>query len=133
VPSNRHRYQSTTTGLYSLRMAMPSPLPDDLAELISRQFRLLGEPMRLRIIDRLRSGERSVGDLAGELGASQQNISKHLQTLYSAGAVVRRKDGNSVYYAIDDPELTAMCDQVCSSVERRFGRMADVLDSIQRP
>jgi len=112
---------------------MPSPLPDDLAELISRQFRLLGEPMRLRIIDRLRSGERSVGDLAGELGASQQNISKHLQTLYSAGAVVRRKDGNSVYYAIDDPELTAMCDQVCSSVERRFGRMADVLDSIQRP
>ncbi len=58
-------------------MAMPSPLPDDLAELIASQFRLLGEPMRLRIIDRLRGGERSVGELAGDLEATQQNISKH--------------------------------------------------------
>lgn len=114
-------------------MAMPSPLPDDLAELIARQFRLLSEPMRLRIIDRLRGGEYSVGELADELGTSQQNISKHLQTLYSAGAVERRKQGNSVYYAINDPELTAMCDQVCSSVERRFGRMAEMLGSIQHP
>lgn len=114
-------------------MAMPSPLPDDLAELIARQFRLLSEPMRLRIIDRLRGGEYSVGELADELGTSQQNISKHLQTLYSAGAVERRKQGNSVYYAINDPELTAMCDQVCSSVERRFDRMAEMLGSIQHP
>ncbi len=113
-------------------MAMPSPLPDDLAELISRQFRLLGEPMRLRILDRLRSGERSVGDLAEGLDSTQQNVSKHLQTLYAAGAVERRKDGNTVFYSIGDPELMAMCDQVCASVERRFGRMAEVLDSIKQ-
>jgi len=113
-------------------MAMPSPLPDDLAEVISDQFRLLGEPMRLRILERLRAGERSVGDLAADLGASQQNVSKHLQTLYAAGAVERRKEGNSVFYAIGDPELMAMCDQVCASVERRFSRMAELLGSIPR-
>lgn len=112
-------------------MAMPSPLTDDLAELISGQFRLLSEPMRLRILERLRSGERSVGELAAETGASQQNVSKHLQTLHGAGAVARRKQGNSVLYRIEDPELMAMCDQVCSSVERRFGRVADVLATIQ--
>lgn len=114
-------------------MAMPSPLPQDLAELISGQFRLLSEPMRLRIIDRLRGGERSVGDLARDLDATQQNVSKHLQTLYAAGAVTRRKQGNSVIYEIGDPELTAMCDQVCSSIERRYGRMAEMLDPIRNP
>lgn len=111
---------------------MPTPLPDELAELISAQFRLLGEPMRLRILERLRTGERSVGDLATDLDATQQNVSKHLQTLYGAGAVERRKEGNSVYYAISDPELMAMCDQVCATVETRFGRMADLLDTLRR-
>lgn len=114
-------------------MAMPTPLPDDLAELISGQFRLLSEPMRLRILERLRSGERSVGELAEDLGTSQQNVSKHLQTLHSAGAVARRKQGNSVFYRIEDPGLMTMCDQVCSSVELRFSRVAEVLGSIQHP
>jgi DNA-binding transcriptional ArsR family regulator len=113
-------------------MAMPSPLPEELAEMISRQFRLLSEPMRLRILDRLRVGESSVGVLAEELGASQQNISKHLQTLYSAGAVTRRKDGNSVFYSVGDPAMIDMCDQVCGSMEKRLGSVAAVLESLQR-
>jgi DNA-binding transcriptional ArsR family regulator len=111
---------------------MPSPLPDDLAELIASQFRLLGEPMRLRIIDRLRGGERSVGELAGDLGATQQNVSKHLQTLHTAGAVARRKQGNTVYYSVEDTAMVEMWDQVCGSMERRLGAMASVLESLQR-
>lgn len=110
---------------------MPSPLSDELAELISRQFRLLSEPTRLRILDGLRDRERSVGDLAAELDTTQQNVSKHLQTLYAAGAVERRREGNTVFYAVADPELMAMCDQVCASVQSRFGRMAEVLDPIR--
>lgn len=113
-------------------MAMPSPLPVDLAELIASQFRLLGEPMRLRIIDRLRSGERSVGELTEDLGATQQNISKHLQTLHAAGAVARRKDGNTVYYSVEDTAMVEMCDQVCGSMEKRLGAMASVLETLQR-
>jgi DNA-binding transcriptional ArsR family regulator len=112
---------------------MPSPLPAELAGLIATQFRLLGEPMRLRIIDRLRAGERSVGDLADDLGASQQNVSKHLQTLHTAGAVSRRKEGNTVYYSVADTAMVEMCDQVCGSMERRLGAMASVLESLQRP
>lgn len=112
---------------------MPSPLPDDLADLIASQFKLLGEPMRLKIIDRLRSGERSVGELAGDLGATQQNVSKHLQTLHAAGAVSRRKDGNTVFYSVSDTAMVEMCDQVCGSMEKRLGAMASVLASLQRP
>ncbi len=113
-------------------MAMPSPLPVDLAELIATQFRLLGEPMRLRIIDRLRSGEQSVGELTRELGATQQNISKHLQTLHAAGAVARRKEGNTVYYSVEDTAMVEMCDQVCGSMEKRLDSMASVLQALQR-
>ena len=112
-------------------MPMPSPLPDDLAELISAQFRLLGEPMRLKIIDRLRKGERSVGVLAEELDASQQNISKHLQTLYASGMLTRRKEGNAVFYAIGEPAMVDMCDQVCESMERRLEGMSSVLSSLK--
>ena len=59
-------------------MALPHPLPDDLVELIARRFRVLGEPMRIRLLDRLREGEATVGELAEALDASQQNVSKHL-------------------------------------------------------
>ena len=56
-------------------MALPHPLPEDLAELIARRFRALGEPLRVRILDLLRDRELSVTVLAEQLGAGQQNVS----------------------------------------------------------
>jgi len=112
-------------------MAMPSPLPPSLAELIAARFRLLSEPMRLRIIDRLRRQEAGVGELAGELGTSQQNVSKHLQTLYAAGVVERRREGNSVIYSLGDAGMVEMCDQVCGGMERHLGDLASTLETIR--
>ena len=83
-------------------MALPHPLPEDLAELIARRFRAIAEPMRVRVLDLLRDGEASVNELAAQLGASQQNVSKHLAVLADVGIVGRRKDGNHVYYRIVD-------------------------------
>jgi DNA-binding transcriptional ArsR family regulator len=80
-------------------MAPPSPLPEDLAELIARRFRLLGDPTRIRLLDRLRHGEASVLQLASAVGATQQNASKHLGILAEAGIVGRRKEGNFSYGA----------------------------------
>ncbi len=66
-------------------MALPSPIPLPLVELIAGRFRLLAEPMRVRALDHLRErGEASVGELAEALGTSQQNVSKHLGALHSA-------------------------------------------------
>src|SRR5207245_8586960 len=56
-------------------MTLPHPLPDELVELIARRFRVLGEPLRIRLLDRLRAREATVNELTETLGASQQNVS----------------------------------------------------------
>ncbi len=108
-------------------MALPTPLPPELVELITARFKLLSEPMRIRILDQLREGEQSVGGLAEELDTSQQNVSKHLQALYAGGAVGRRKDGNTVFYAISDENLLAMCEMVCEGVEQRLTELSQIV------
>ena len=108
-------------------MALPHPLPADLVELIARRFRVLGEPMRIRILDRLRDGEATVGELSVALPASQQNVSKHLAVLTDVGMLGRRKDGNHVRYRIADDSVFALCEQVCGSVEQQLRSLSDLV------
>ena len=75
--------------------------------------------MRIKLLDRLRQREATVGQLQEALGATQQNVSKHLGILYSAGMVSRRKRGTSVVYAIADPGVFELCDQVCGGVRQQ--------------
>ena len=107
--------------------AVPHPLPERLVELIAQRFRVLGEPMRIRLLDRLRAGEASVGELQAALGASQQNLSKHLGILHAAGMVSRTKRGNRVVYAISDPGVFELCDQVCGGVRRQLQELDVIL------
>jgi DNA-binding transcriptional ArsR family regulator len=99
---------------------LPHPLSADLVELIARRFRALSEPTRIRLLDELRDGERSVNELAGVLGAGQQNVSKHLSVLADAGVIARRRDGNHVYYRIVDDGVLGLCRQVCGSLEQQL-------------
>jgi ArsR family transcriptional regulator len=105
-------------------MELPSPVPDELVELIARRLRLLSEPMRIRLFDRLRDGEATVHQLADELGSSQQNVSKHLTLLADAGVLARRKEGTCVYYRLADEDVLALCEQVCGSVEQHLLELA---------
>ena len=107
--------------------AVPHALPERLVQLIAQRFRVLGEPMRIRLLDRLRAGEASVGELQGEFGASQQNLSKHLGILRDAGMVSRTKRGNRIVYAISDPGVFELCDQVCGGVRRQLQELDVVL------
>jgi DNA-binding transcriptional ArsR family regulator len=111
---------------------IPRPLPDPLVELIARRFRVIGEPMRIRLLDRLRDGEATVQDLGHGLGASQQNVSKHLQVLLEAGIVVRRKQGNRAYYSIADESVFELCEQVCGSVERQAAELSSLVAGAAR-
>ena len=113
-------------------MALPHPLPDDLVELIARRFRVIGEPMRIRLLDRLREGEATVSDLTDALDASQQNVSKHLAVLADVGIVGRRKAGNHVYYRIVDEGVFALCDQVCGSLRRQLRAVNDLVEGVGR-
>ena len=106
---------------------MGEPLPEDLAELIARRFHALSDPLRVRLLDLLRDGELSVNALAEQLGASQQNVSKHLAVLSDAAMVARRKEGTHVYYRIADDGVFALCEQICGSLQSQLSTLAAVI------
>jgi DNA-binding transcriptional ArsR family regulator len=108
---------------------VPHPLPDPLVELVAERFRVLGEPMRIKLMDRLRDGEASVSELQEAVGASQQNVSKHLGILHGAGMVSRSKRGTRTVYAISDPSMFELCEVVTDGLRRRL----DELDEILQP
>ncbi len=103
------------------------PLPANLVELIARRFRVLGEPMRIRLLDALCEGPRTVGALQEALGASQQNVSKHLGVLHQAGLVARTKDGTFARYEIADDSVFALCEQVCGGLRRQLAELDALL------
>jgi DNA-binding transcriptional ArsR family regulator len=111
----------------SNRASLPNPLPEPLIELVAQRFRVLGEPMRIKLLDRLRESDATVSELQEALGASQQNISKHLGILRAAGMVSRTKEGNSTRYAISDPSVFELCDQVCGGVRRQLHELEEIL------
>ena len=64
------------------------PLGEEALRQVARRFAVLGEPMRLRILQALMDGERPVNALVEATGGTQTNVSRHLQTLASAGLTV---------------------------------------------
>ncbi len=98
--------------------------PDPLLDLIAERFRLLGEPVRLKLLAILGQGERSVSELVTLTGASQPNISKHLHALAHGGLVQRRKVGTSIIYTVADPSIRTLCSIVCAGVQERLHAQA---------
>lgn len=113
-------------------MPLPRPVPDELVELIARRFRVLGEPLRIKLLDRLRDGEASVNELTVAIDASQQNVSKHLAVLADAGVLGRRKEGTHVYYRIVDEGVLALCEQVCGSLEQQLRALSELVSGATR-
>ncbi len=98
-----------------------------MLDLVARRFRNLGEPYRLRILEELERGEKSVGELVSALTGNQPNISKHLQVLFDGGLISRRREGTSILYAISDPMVFKLCALVCSSEAERSRREFEAL------
>ena len=113
----------------SISAPITHPLPEPLIELVAQRFRVLGEPMRIKLLDRLREAPATVTELQEALGATQQNVSKHLGILHAAGIVSRTKHGNHTRYQISDPDVFDLCDQVCGSVRRQIGELEAILHS----
>ena len=107
--------------------AIPHPLSEPLVDLIARRFRVLGEPTRIRLLDLLREHDATVTELHEALGASQQNVSKHLGVLLQAGIVRRTKQGTSARYAIADDGVFALCDHVCGGLRRQLTELDALL------
>ena len=107
--------------------SIPNPLPEPLIDLIARRFRVLGEPTRIRLLDLLREHDATVTELHEALGASQQNVSKHLGVLLQAGIVRRTKEGTSARYAIADDGVFALCEHVCGGLRRQLTELDALL------
>jgi DNA-binding transcriptional ArsR family regulator len=93
-------------------------LTDAARERVAARFRALGEPTRLRVLERLFRGPASVTETLEFVGGTQANVSKHLSLLHAAGLLSRRKSGTRTVYAISDPTLKKICTIVCDGVER---------------
>jgi DNA-binding transcriptional ArsR family regulator len=106
---------------------MDPTLPEPLVELVAERFRVLGEPMRIRLLDRLREAPATVGELTEAMGTSQQNTSKHLGVLHAAGIVRREKVGTAVRYEIAEPGVFDLCEQVCGGLLRRVDSLSGVV------
>ena len=106
-----------------------SVLSDQALDLVAARFRVLGEASRLKLLQALRSGEKSVSDLLRATGLAQANASRHLQTLTEAGILSRRKEGLKVIYSIADPGIFKLCEHVCGSVQRRFAQHARAFEN----
>jgi DNA-binding transcriptional ArsR family regulator len=107
-------------------------LSPEATALVAARFKVMGEPFRLRILQSLEEEEKSIGELAEELEASQPNVSKHVRMLQDAGLVARRQEGNTVYCSIADATVFKLCDVVCSSLRERVAQQAASLPAAPR-
>lgn len=99
---------------------------DDIAIAhVAHYFQALSEPMRLKVLNALRTGDRNVGELAELLGCTTANISKHLSLLAKSGFVARETRGNAVYYRIADPAIFDLCNLVCGQIGKRLAAQAE--------
>lgn len=92
----------------------------------------LSDAKRLRIIQELREGERSVGELAETLGIKQSNASQHLATLRKIGIISPRKVGSTVYYKLVSPKISEACDLVHEVIAEQLSK-SQQLSSFIKP
>jgi DNA-binding transcriptional ArsR family regulator len=104
--------------------AVMKNLDDDALALIARYFTALGVPMRLKILNQLRDGERNVGEITTATGCTQANVSKHLAVLAQNGLVAKTQRGTSAYYRFADESVYRLCELVCDQLDRRFAAEA---------
>lgn len=122
-PAARNRAR----GIRTIAKAKRKEMTAEGLELVASIFRVLSEPLRLRILHALEDGEMSVSAVTQAVESTQPNVSKHLKTLQEAGLLRRRQVGNTVYYAIADEVVFVLCDTVCERVMRRLANQAGAL------
>ena len=85
-------------------------------ELAAELFGVLATPMRLRILSALCREEKSVSQLLSEIETTQPNLSQHLNVLYRAGVLAKRKSGTQVIYRVQSEQAVTICRTVCTQV-----------------
>jgi DNA-binding transcriptional ArsR family regulator len=96
-------------------------------------FKALGHPVRIRILEFLRSGELTVSDLQARLEIDGSTVSQQLAVLRSRQIVTGRKDGTSVYYRVVDPQVFAILDLARGMFEQHLVSLQAMADDDSDP
>ncbi|MFP4119894.1 ArsR/SmtB family transcription factor [Coleofasciculus sp.] len=99
-------------------------VPQEVVQQVSEYFSILSEPMRLRLLNLLREGEKCVQELVEATETSQANVSKHLKVMLQAGILSRRTEGTSAYYKVEDELIFDLCNLVCDRLATRIEQQA---------
>jgi DNA-binding transcriptional ArsR family regulator len=104
---------------------------DDMVYKIKADFlKILGHPMRLKLIEELKNGEQSVGNLVDKLKIGQSSISRHLLDLRSAGILTSRQEKTTVYYDIADHDIFKVLRPVAMILRKKFKASERVLSTL---
>jgi DNA-binding transcriptional ArsR family regulator len=102
----------------------PNNLPKEVLQHVAEYFSILSEPMRLKILNLLRDGEKCVQELVEATETSQANVSKHLKVMLQAGILSRRSEGTAAYYRVEDDLTFELCTLVCDRLAARIEQQA---------
>jgi DNA-binding transcriptional ArsR family regulator len=105
-------------------MKSAQPVPQEVVQQVADYFSILSEPMRLKILNLLRDGEKCVQELVEATETSQANVSKHLKVMLQAGILSRRTEGTSAYYRVEDSLIFELCNLVCDRLATRIEQQA---------
>ncbi|MFZ6800119.1 ArsR/SmtB family transcription factor [Undibacterium sp. Di24W] len=102
---------------------------EELFEEVANYFSLLCEPTRLKILNSVCKGEKSVGEIVIAVDSTQANVSRQINLLYRGKILARRKEGTQVFYRIDDQKTLTMCQTVCGEISERLGLSTTLMDA----
>jgi DNA-binding transcriptional ArsR family regulator len=105
-------------------MSKLDSVPLEVVQPIAEYFSILSEPMRLKILNLLGEGDKSVQEIVYLTKSSQANVSKHLKVMLQAGIINRSPKGTSAYYSIEDPLIFDLCRLVCNRLAERIEQQA---------
>ena len=104
---------------------------DDICCMKAEMFKALGHPIRLRIVELVAGGEKTVTELVAAIGAEPSNTSRHLAVLKRAGIVSDRKEGLNVYYRLELPCVTKFFSCVTDAVKEKLEKSESLLEQLR--
>ncbi len=93
-------------------------------------LKVLGHPVRLKIIEALKKEEKSVGALVRQLSISQSSLSRHLSSLREAGILVSRQQKTTVYYALRDHDIFQVLRPIALLLRKKFRESEILLNTL---
>ncbi|HUY12447.1 MAG TPA: metalloregulator ArsR/SmtB family transcription factor [Terriglobia bacterium] len=105
----------------------------ELSQFKAEFFKALSHPLRVRILDALRKGEVTVGDLTSRLGVEQSTLSQQLAILRNRDFIVARKSASNVFYSVRDPAIFRLLDVAREIFNNQLIDVKDMLSQLRKP